>query len=49
MKTARVILAMFLLSLAAACGTKSDLLPPGEKSAPHGEKNPSQPPSPIGQ
>jgi predicted small lipoprotein YifL len=32
----------------AACGTKSELVTPDNKRTPHGQKDPSQPPNPIG-
>jgi hypothetical protein len=43
--------ALIIVSLALAvpaCGTKSELLLPNGKTPPKGEKNPSQPPQPIG-
>lgn len=45
-KTLSVVL---LVSLAAACGVKNDLVPPsGQKPLP-GQSDPSKPPAPIGQ
>jgi hypothetical protein len=47
-----MILRLFLVcSLALAvtgCGTKSELITPAGKPNPHGQKDPSQPPNPIG-
>jgi predicted small lipoprotein YifL len=47
-----MILRLFLIASLAvavtACGTKSQLILPDGKGNPHGQKDPSQPPQPIG-
>ena len=43
--------ALIIVSLALAvpaCGTKSELIPPNGKAGPKSQKDPSQPPQPIG-
>ncbi len=44
----RLILAFALAFSLAACGVKGDLEKPNGQPTQKGEKNPSQPPSPIG-
>jgi predicted small lipoprotein YifL len=44
----RLFLAFSLALALAACGTKSQLITPAGKATPHGQKDPSQPPNPIG-
>ena len=43
----RLVLALSLALSVAACGTKSNLLKPDGDPTPKGQKDPSQPPSPI--
>lgn len=45
----KVALLTVLLAAAAACGVKNELQTPSGKETPHGQTNPSTPPSPIGQ
>jgi predicted small lipoprotein YifL len=44
----RLVLIVSLAAAVAACGTKSELITPAGKTNPHGQKDPSQPPQPIG-
>jgi predicted small lipoprotein YifL len=44
----RLALIVSLGLAVTACGTKSELIMPNGKANPHGEKDPSQPPQPIG-
>jgi predicted small lipoprotein YifL len=44
----RLFLVLSLTVAVAACGTKSELITPAGKATPHGQKDPSQPPNPIG-
>jgi predicted small lipoprotein YifL len=44
----RLVLIVSLAVAVTACGTKSQLIMPNGKSNPHGQKDPSQPPQPIG-
>ncbi|HUB84474.1 MAG TPA: hypothetical protein VL971_02190 [Rhizomicrobium sp.] len=44
----RLCLAFSLALTVAACGTKSELIMPNGKGTPHSQKDPSQPPQPIG-
>jgi|GEM_PF-6255213 predicted small lipoprotein YifL len=55
-KSSFVAVLVVALATLAACGTKSDLVPPGDKATPPhrhrdvvNDHNPSQPPAPIGQ
>ncbi|MGB8363737.1 MAG: hypothetical protein ACLQUZ_04175 [Rhizomicrobium sp.] len=43
----RVVLALGLVLMVSACGTKSALLKPNGEPTPKSEKDPSQPDSPI--
>jgi predicted small lipoprotein YifL len=47
--TLRLFLALALLFSAAGCGVKSDLEKPDHQPTQKNEKNPSKPPSPMGQ
>jgi predicted small lipoprotein YifL len=42
-----VLLVCALLLPAAGCGTKTELSMPNGKPAPHDQRDPSQPPSPL--
>jgi predicted small lipoprotein YifL len=44
----RLVLIVSLAVAVTACGTKSELITPAGKANPHGQKDPSQPPQPIG-
>jgi len=44
----RLFLVTSLVLTLYACGTKSELVTPDNKRTPHGQKDPSQPPNPIG-
>jgi predicted small lipoprotein YifL len=44
----RLVLIFSLAVTVTACGTKSELITPAGKPTPHGQKDPSQPPQPIG-
>jgi hypothetical protein len=44
----RLLLAFALLLSAAGCGVKSDLEKPNGEPTQKSERNPSQPPSPVG-
>jgi predicted small lipoprotein YifL len=44
----RLLLAFALVLAVPACGVKSELLMPNGKSTPKTQKDPSQPPQPIG-
>ena len=44
----RILLVIALAFAVPACGVKSELLMPNGKSNPKGQKDPSQPPQPIG-
>jgi hypothetical protein len=44
----RALIIVGLALAVPACGTKSELILPNGKASPHGQKDPSQPPQPIG-
>jgi hypothetical protein len=45
----RVLAVMLVLSIAAACGVKTDLEPPPGAIPQKGERDASKPPDPLGQ
>ena len=46
--TLRLAIALMLALSVSACGVKTDLLMPNGKPTPKTQKDPSQPPQPIG-